>query len=243
MASNKRKIAVSSSSSRHSRSPEREDYQRPRPSVFSRLGTKRSPIASSSSGSKSNSDPILCRNILELGICKFDSKCKYAHTHKAALTSRRSRRDHRSSPQNQANVDTDWQNWNEESLDYEDEKMLEKKRLLLQQELAKEDSDPEMNSVPDKQKKKPAAMMIPSSVLNNAMKAENNQMKKTSPASTSSMSSSSSSDSASSSSGSNSSGDEQPTSKKLASSVVKKVKSRDSSSSSFSEESPKKKLL
>ena len=36
------------------------------------------------------------------------------------------------------NIDTDWQNWNEESLDYEDENILEKRRQLLQKELAKE---------------------------------------------------------------------------------------------------------
>lgn len=239
----KRKITVSSSSSRRSRSPalsERDDYPRQRPSVFSRLGTKRSPALNSS-----KSD-ILCRNILELGVCKFDTKCKYAHTHKTALLSRRSKRDRGSPSAPAPNLDSDWQNWNEESLDYEDEKMLEKKRLLLQRELAKEDSDPESNSAQDqanaKQKKNPVAMMIPSSVLNNAIKAEN-VAKKPSPlgASTTSTSSSSSSDSASSSSGSNSSGDEQPASKKMTS---KKVKSRDSSSSSYSqEETPKKKLL
>ena len=42
---------------------------------------------------------------------------------------------------------SDWQNWNEESLDYEDEKILEKRRQLLQRELAKEkDSDNEAKS-------------------------------------------------------------------------------------------------
>ena len=36
---------------------------------------------------------------------------------------------------NSPNVDANWENWNEESLDYEDEKMLEKKRQILEREL------------------------------------------------------------------------------------------------------------
>ena len=36
---------------------------------------------------------------------------------------------------NSPNVDATWENWNEESLDYEDEKMLEKKRQILEREL------------------------------------------------------------------------------------------------------------
>ena len=44
---------------------------------------------------------------------------------------------------NSPNVDANWENWNEESLDYEDEKMLEKKRQILERELAKGSSESE----------------------------------------------------------------------------------------------------
>ena len=100
--SSKRKITVSSSSStRRSRSSERNEDQgyhqqsqqlppRQRPSVFSRLGTKRPgvPLAPGASGKSRGDMPIQCRNILETGICHFESKCKYAHTHKMALQTR-----------------------------------------------------------------------------------------------------------------------------------------------------------
>ena len=103
--SSKRKITVSSSSSsRRSRSSERDaEYQgyhqqsqqlppRQRPSVFSRLGTKRSgpgiPLPPGVSDKPRGNMPIQCRNILESGTCKFDSKCKYAHTHKMAMQTR-----------------------------------------------------------------------------------------------------------------------------------------------------------
>ena len=154
--SSKRKITVSSnsSSSRRSRSSERDEFQgnyhqsqqslqqppRQRPSVFSRLGTKRSPAAPLPPGSSSKprvGDPIQCRNILETGVCKFESKCKYANTHKMALQTRSDSGGQTRSKlrgptnlkrTNSPSVDADWTNWNEESLDYEDEKMLEKKR-------------------------------------------------------------------------------------------------------------------
>ena len=35
-------------------------------------------------------------------------------------------------------VDPNWENWDEDNLDYDDELMLEKKRQLLQRELAKQ---------------------------------------------------------------------------------------------------------
>ena len=139
--SSRRKITVSSSNvgSRRSRSVEKEHSQpshqsAPRPSVFSRLGTKRSPSSSGNLAPKS-----LSRNAPD-STSHYGSKGKFLSGHKLALRQRddpkkgRKRLLHGSSPK----VDTDWQNWNEESLDYEDEKMLEKKRLLLQKELAKE---------------------------------------------------------------------------------------------------------
>ena len=136
--SSRRKITVSSS--RTSRSNERENefqtLQPPRPSVFSRLG-KRSPSSSSSS----SSSKLLCRNILETGTCQFGTKCKYVNSHKVAQRHRDDQTKLRKRPPlhgSSPKVDTDWQNWNEESLDYEDERMLEKKRLLLQRELEKE---------------------------------------------------------------------------------------------------------
>ena len=65
---------------------------RQRPSVFSRLGTKRSgpgiPLPPGVSDKPRGNMPIQCRNILESGTCKFDSKCKYAHTHKMAMQTR-----------------------------------------------------------------------------------------------------------------------------------------------------------
>ena len=136
--SSRRKITVSSSSmgSRRSRSAEKEHQSLPRPSVFSRLGTKRSPSSSSNLASKS-----LSRNAPEVGSSHYG---KYVGSHKLGIRQRddpkkgRKRLLHGSSPK----VDTDWENWNQESLDYEDEKMLEKKRLLLQKELAKEHQDP-----------------------------------------------------------------------------------------------------
>ena len=56
------------------------------------------------------------------------------------------------------NIDTDWQNWNEDSLDYEDENILEKRRQLLQKELAKEDpadntGDPLVSKMPTTSKR------------------------------------------------------------------------------------------
>ena len=47
-------------------------------------------------------------------------------------------------------MDTNWENWNEESLDYEDERMLEKKRQILERELAKGSSDSENDQMPKK---------------------------------------------------------------------------------------------
>ena len=62
---------------------------------------------------------------------------------------------------------SDWQNWNEESLDYEDEKILEKRRQLLQRELAKEkDSDNEVKSANKPPKIQPDHERFSSKFLN-----------------------------------------------------------------------------
>merc|ERR1712083_117119 len=171
--SSKRKITVSStSSSRRSRSSDRDaEYQgyhqnsqqlppRQRPSVFSRLGTKRPgvPLPPGVSDKPRGNMPIQCRNILESGTCKFDSKCKYAHTHKMAMQTRdrlkmRGPTGLGSKRTNSPSVDTNWENWNEENLDYEDERMLEKKRQILERELAKGNagsSDSENDQMPKK---------------------------------------------------------------------------------------------
>ena len=90
MSSSKRKITMSAS--RRSRSIDRDndihpgDYRqspaqhqpRSRPSVFSRLGTKRSPGPPSSGAAGRGALPseTLCRNIIENGTCPYGSKCK-----------------------------------------------------------------------------------------------------------------------------------------------------------------------
>ena len=62
---------------------------------------------------------------------------------------------------------SDWQNWNEESLDYEDEKILEKRRQLLQRDLAKEkDSDNEVKSANKPPKIQPDHERFSSKFLN-----------------------------------------------------------------------------
>ncbi len=241
--SSKRKITVSSS--KRSRSTERdlrEDYQpsKPRLSVFSRLGTKRSPVSSAGSSQSNaslttpnkprsaNSD--LCRNILEAGNCKFETKCKYAHTHKLALafrddTHHRSKfpgkRSHlHSSP----NVENDWQNWNEEALECEDERMLEKRRQMLQRELAKEheSEDP----------KKPATnqSLVPTSKPSHV---EVSSPRRSASSSSSSSTSSSDSCSSSSSSASSDEAEKPPPGKKAKLTALKR--SRESSSSSNDE--------
>lgn len=197
----RRKITVSSSSSRRTDERESEFQSLPRPSVFSRLG-KRSPSSTTSS------NKLHGRNIFERHHRQRDDQAKP-----------RKRPLHGSSPK----VDTDWQNWNEESLDYEDERMLEKKRLLLQRELEKEHEPKEAGSLP-----KPTRQTVA-----------------TAPAETSSSSSSSSSDDSSSSTSSgNSSEDENVKSsltKRTKKSSAKKAKPhKRSASSAESEEGVKK---
>ena len=89
MSSSKRKITMSAS--RRSRSVDRDndahpgDYRqspaqhqpRSRPSVFSRLGTKRSPgPPSSGTGKPRGPSETPCRNIIENGTCPYGNKCK-----------------------------------------------------------------------------------------------------------------------------------------------------------------------
>ena len=204
--SSRRKITVSSSiSSRRSRSNEREcEFQGLRPSVFSRLGTKRSPASSSAS---------------------YHSK--YASSHKMGQRQRedqnkpRKRPLHGSSPK----VDTDWQNWNEESLDYEDERMLEKKRLLLQRELEMEHEQ------------------VPADALKEAQtKPQPEPPRAAAAAASSSSSSSSSSDSTSSTSSDNSS-DELNSKKNKKVSSTKRARKRNASSTESEEGSKKSNKL
>ena len=208
--SSRRKITVSSSiSSRRSRSNEREcEFQGLRPSVFSRLGTKRSPASSSAS---------------------YHSK--YASSHKVGQRQRedqnkpRKRPLHGSSPK----VDTDWQNWNEESLDYEDERMLEKKRLLLQRELEMEHEQ------------------VPADALKEAQTKPQPEPPRAAAAASSSSSSSSSSDSTSSTSSDNSSDDEEqrsvPSKKNKKVSSTKRARKRNASSTESEEGSKKSNKL
>ena len=235
--SSRRKITVSSSiSSRRSRSNERESefqgLQPPRPSVFSRLGTIRSTKRSPASSPAASSTKLLCRNILDTGTCQFGTKCKYVSSHKIAQRQRedqkktRKRPLHGSSPK----VDTDWQNWNEESLDYEDERMLEKKRLLLQRELEKEHDQvpPTLKEAPTKPQPEPPAATAAA-------------------VASSSSSSSSSSDSTSSTSSDNSSDDEEqrsvPSKKNKKSNSTKRAHKRNASSTESEEGSKKSNKL
>ena len=92
MSSSKRKITMSSSRRSRSmerdrdndhsnRQPSQQQTQRSRPSVFSRLGTKKSPASGTSAKPRGPSE-TLCRNIIETGSCSYGKNCKYVHSHK-----------------------------------------------------------------------------------------------------------------------------------------------------------------
>ena len=94
----------------------------------------------------------LCRPWLETGgHCPYGSKCTKVATHTLISPSKRSESGPPSDPRIPSKVlgkkkgengsppiDPDWMNWDEKNLDFDDELMLEKKRQLLERELAKQ---------------------------------------------------------------------------------------------------------
>ena len=86
----------------------------------------------------------LCRHRIETGHCPYGSKCKKVGSHSLVSPSKRSEVSSKERPPNSGKrhgspaLDTDWMNWDEENLDFDDELMLEKKRQLLERELAKQ---------------------------------------------------------------------------------------------------------
>jgi len=93
-----------------------------------------------------------CRHWLESGHCPYGSKCKKASTHSLVSPSKRSDVPAKERPPSSGKrhgspaLDTDWMNWDEENLDFDDELMLEKKRQLLERELAKQVLFPELSA-------------------------------------------------------------------------------------------------
>ncbi|XP_012254839.2 zinc finger CCCH domain-containing protein 13-like [Athalia rosae] len=203
-----------------------------RPSVFERLGTK--PPATTSTG-QNNSD--YCRNWALNGSCSYGKNCKYAITHTLISPSKRVKKDNAPATtvvpsedpfkrltskivkKTSHSPDLNLEEWNQTDLEYEDEKVLERRRQLLQRELELQmKKDKEVHGKDKISKHKKKAMSSSSSSHSS---------------STSSSSSSSSSDDSSSSSTSDSR-------KK-----VKKVKSKrhHSASSDYDEDRERKKKL
>ncbi|PSN54240.1 hypothetical protein C0J52_09246 [Blattella germanica] len=148
----KRKITVEPTLNKN------KDSQR-RPSVFERLGTK----ATSSSGTNPTSNDNFCRHWAQSGNCPFGKTCKYANTHTLISPSKqraakkegdvKQKQGHSSSSKlvtkddlnkrlhstvvvkKTHSPDLNWENWDQTDLEYEDEKVLEKRRQLLQREL------------------------------------------------------------------------------------------------------------
>ncbi|XP_012279904.1 zinc finger CCCH domain-containing protein 13 isoform X2 [Orussus abietinus] len=117
-----------------------------RPSVFERLGTK----PASTITSQNTSD--YCRNWALNGSCSYGKNCKYANTHTLISPSKRVKKDN--APTNATvnedpfkrltskivkktshSPDLNLEEWNQTDLEYEDEKVLERRRQLLQREL------------------------------------------------------------------------------------------------------------
>ncbi|BET00449.1 Hypothetical protein NTJ_13265 [Nesidiocoris tenuis] len=132
-----------------------------RPSVFDRLGTKaassRSSIERSLSVNTASSESY-CRSWAQNGTCSYDKSCKFAHSHALISPSKRSASGKKetdlhvassvlrrqlddekgrllSSGKHQSPEVSTWENWDQTELEYEDEKVLEKRRAALQREL------------------------------------------------------------------------------------------------------------
>ena len=135
----KRSVITAPSSVSSEKGGKDDGISKARPSVFSRLGIK------GSDNDKPSNQPWL-------GVAPDDRSGKIrvskesdaasAPSSKKSLSAKRhhsggGKSGHRSSPAVDPNLG-DWENWDEKNLDYDDELMLEKKRQLLERELAKE---------------------------------------------------------------------------------------------------------
>ncbi|RZF46040.1 hypothetical protein LSTR_LSTR004753 [Laodelphax striatellus] len=153
----KRKITVESSNSGSSgnlNSSSNKDSQR-RQSVFERLGIKTStPITVNTalSGQTAATGETYCRHWAQNGTCPYGKSCKFTNTHTLISPSKRvikkeveskeatlraleeAKRLH-ASVLKRSSPDVNWESWDQTDLEYEDEKVLEKRRQLLQREL------------------------------------------------------------------------------------------------------------
>ncbi|XP_039281391.1 zinc finger CCCH domain-containing protein 13-like [Nilaparvata lugens] len=155
----KRKITVESSisgSSGNLNSNLTKDSQR-RQSVFERLGIKTStPITVNtalSQAAATGTGENYCRHWAQNGTCPYGKSCKFTNTHTLISPSKRvnkkeveskeqatlraleeAKRLH-SSVLKRSSPDVNWETWDQTDLEYEDEKVLEKRRQLLQREL------------------------------------------------------------------------------------------------------------
>lgn len=253
MSSSKRRITVgdlpSSSSSKNSRGGGESPPSRPRPSVFSRLGTKGSKDPNPEKSDKSASNPTsntICRPWADTGNCPFGSKCKFSHSHTLVSPSKRSSKKRKESPL----IDPDWENWDEKHLDYDDELMLEKKRQLLQRELAKQLEEP---GDAENRNKTQQLQQAEALLIKQQQEKQKQKQRKQSESTSESESSSESSESESSESGSSSSSEESSSEatatvqvaaqdkKKGNKASVQKKQPKRASSSSSNESRPNKK--
>ncbi|KAK0179808.1 hypothetical protein PV327_005525 [Microctonus hyperodae] len=118
-----------------------------RPSVFERLGTK--PVAVPATQITTD----YCRNWASNGNCSYGKSCKYANTHTLISPSKRAKKDTPNASvvttkedpfkrvtskivkKTSHSPDLNLEEWNQTDLEYEDEKVLERRRQLLQREL------------------------------------------------------------------------------------------------------------
>ncbi|XP_014235596.1 zinc finger CCCH domain-containing protein 13-like [Trichogramma pretiosum] len=137
--SNIRKIAVD---------PTKCNIDSRRPSVFERLGTK--PAVNIAASTQNPAD--YCRNWAVTGSCSYGKSCKFANTHILISPSKRVKKDNASANPSLLiedqfkrltskivkathSPDLNLEDWNQTDLEYEDEKVLERRRQLLQREL------------------------------------------------------------------------------------------------------------
>ncbi|XP_071635893.1 uncharacterized protein [Temnothorax longispinosus] len=129
-----------------------------RPSVFERLGTKpaiaavaAAAAAAAAAAVQNTSD--YCRNWALNGSCSYGKSCKYANTHTLISPSKRAKKDNAIAGASgliedpfkrltskivkkaSHSPDLNIEEWNQTDLEYEDEKVLERRRQLLQREL------------------------------------------------------------------------------------------------------------
>ena len=136
----KRGVITASTSVSSDKGGKDDGTNKARPSVFSRLGIK----------GKDNDTPKLMSRLggaIEDRTGKIrvskDSDAASTSSSKKSLIAKQhhhsggGKGSHRNSPAIDPNLG-DWENWDEKNLDYDDELMLERKRQLLERELAKE---------------------------------------------------------------------------------------------------------